>query len=220
MKTKADWLEALLVTGPFLALVIFWRELPGKVPMHWNLSGEVDRWSPAMPGMLLLPIVSLVTVALCRLLPQFEPKLRRTAGPAGRMPNALQVLRISLAAFFALIFALQLAAALGHDVSGTRIVTCAVLLLLAICGNYFSNLRPNYFFGIRTPWTLEDEDTWRATHRLGGRLLFFGSLALLVICLVANEKLSVSFVIAATVSFAVWGVLYSWHYSRSHGLSR
>ncbi|MEM1390866.1 MAG: SdpI family protein, partial [Pseudomonadota bacterium] len=30
--------------------------------------------------------------------------------------------------------------------------------------------RPNWFLGIRTPWTLSSNQAWEKTHRLGGRL--------------------------------------------------
>ena len=41
-----------------------------------------------------------------------------------------------------------------------------------IIGNYLGKVRSNFFFGIRTPWTLSSERSWNRTHRLGGRLFF------------------------------------------------
>ncbi|MDP4157052.1 MAG: SdpI family protein, partial [Bacillota bacterium] len=35
-------------------------------------------------------------------------------------------------------------------------------------GNFMTQLRHNYFFGIRTPWTLASEYVWKKTHRFGG----------------------------------------------------
>jgi uncharacterized membrane protein len=35
-------------------------------------------------------------------------------------------------------------------------------------GNLLGKVRPNFFVGIRTPWTLSDDDVWRRTHRAGG----------------------------------------------------
>ncbi len=45
------------------------------------------------------------------------------------------------------------------------------------------SIKPNYFAGMRTPWTLEDNDTWRATHRLAGKLWFAGGIILTIIAL-------------------------------------
>jgi hypothetical protein len=63
-------------------------------------------------------------------------------------------------------------------------------VLFVILGNYLPNVRPNYFIGIRTPWTLENPQTWRATHRVGGRLMFFGALVLLVLQLFVSASAS------------------------------
>ena len=56
---------------------------------------------------------------------------------------------------------------------------------MAVLGNYMQNLKPNYFMGIRTPWTLNNEEVWRRTHLICGKWLFYGGLmaALLMLLL-------------------------------------
>jgi uncharacterized membrane protein len=49
-------------------------------------------------------------------------------------------------------------------------------LLFVFLGNYMHNVKPNYFVGIRIPWTLHDEDNWKKTHRLAGGIWFAGGL--------------------------------------------
>ncbi len=72
------------------------------------------------------------------------------------------------------------------------------------------NVRPNYFAGIRTPWTLNDPEIWRATHRLGGRIMVYGSLLLLLAqFFLHGEQLMKGFFIYIVV-FAVWSMGYSY----------
>jgi immunity protein, SdpI family len=40
-----------------------------------------------------------------------------------------------------------------------------------VIGAVIDQVRPNWFFGIRTPWTLSSEVAWSETHR-AGRLMF------------------------------------------------
>jgi uncharacterized membrane protein len=47
-------------------------------------------------------------------------------------------------------------------------------------GNYLQTIKPNYFIGIRTPWTLQSEQNWLKTHRLGSRMYMIGGLILLI----------------------------------------
>jgi uncharacterized membrane protein len=216
MKNKLNWLEATLLVAPLIALLVLWNDLPARVPIHWNLRGEIDAWS-SKPFMLVLPLISLGIIVLLHVLPRFDPKLGRAAGGQGRMQSVLGILRLALAAFFGVIFWMLLAAALGHSVAAGRVVPVATLLLLATIGNYSSNLRPNYFIGLRTPWTLESSETRRATHRLGGRLMFFGSVLLLVLQFFLKESTFIFLFTASALLLVAWAVWYSWHHFRTHG---
>ncbi len=108
MKNKVNWLEAILLLAPLLILVVFWRDLPARVPIHWKLRGEIDGWAPSAFGMLVMPLTGLGTIALLHVLPRFDPKLRRTVGGHGRMDDVLQIMRVVLAAFLARCFACRL----------------------------------------------------------------------------------------------------------------
>ena len=42
MKTRLSWLEVILLAAPFLALASYWNDLPARVPVHWDLSGQIN----------------------------------------------------------------------------------------------------------------------------------------------------------------------------------
>ena len=213
MKNKLNWLEAFLVLAPFLLVLAFWNQLPSRVPVHWNLQGQIDRWG-SKSGILILPLVSFGTVALLHLIPWLDPKLSRKRKWSERMSAVLPIFRLLFAAFFFVIFLLVLYATLGASVSVGRIIVTGLLLFLAGVGNYLGNLRPNYFIGLRTPWTLESDATWRATHRLGGRLLFFGSIILLLAEFIVPEQVFIFLFVAASLLLVVWSFVYSWRHFR------
>ncbi len=220
MKSKLNWLEAALVVAPFIVLVLFWNALPAKVPVHWGASGEVDSWANKFPGLLIAPLLALGLALLLHILPWLDPKLARSRGRIGRMPAVLPPLRFALVALFDTIFLLQVMVSLGKPIATGRIIISAVLILFLILGNYLGNLRPNYFIGIRTPWTLENAQTWRATHRLGGRLIFFGALLLLGVQFFLEQRAFAWLFTGAVIALAIWGILYSWHHFRTHAAPR
>ncbi len=217
MKNKLNWLEAALLVAPFLVIAAFWNKLPARLPVHWNLHGEVDRWASSKPiEIFILPLIAVGVVVLLRVVPRLDPKLR--AGQQNeRTPAVLQILRLTLAAFFDLIFFIQIATALNYTTAGGRAIIWGALVLLAIMGNYLGNLRPNYFIGIRTPWTLESAETWRATHRLGGRLIFFGALLLLAAEFFLSQSAFAFLFVTLIVLLVAWAFYYSWHHFRTHG---
>jgi uncharacterized membrane protein len=66
-----------------------------------------------------------------------------------------------------------------------RTIPQAVFLFIAVMANLTNNVKPNHFIGIRTPWTLADEDVWRKTHRVCSKWFFAGGLTGFVLSMVA-----------------------------------
>jgi uncharacterized membrane protein len=215
MKMKLGWAEVVLLAAPFLIIALAWNHLPAQVPTHWNLPGQVDSWSDKATGLFLTPLLAVAVTALLHILPRFDSRLRHENNHS-RMNAVLPILRIALLAFLNIIFFLQVAISLGWPIAAARIFDSSVLGLLLVLGNYLGNIRPNYFVGIRTPWTLQNPETWRATHRLGGRLLFFGALVLLVGQFLCSDRLFVCLLVSMVLAYAVWGFLYSWHHACTH----
>lgn len=197
---------------PFAAVAVLWPRLPERIPIHWNWHGEADGWSSRGFGALFLPIVSLVCYLLATYLPVLDPRMRRAAGmtPGNRL--ALEVVRLTFVAFMTFIFVVQMLTTFQPRLDGGVLIVNGLLLFFLVMGNYFGNLKPNRFVGIRTPWTLKSDETWRATHRLGGRMMVYGSLAILCAqFFVANIT---PMAIGGVLLLALWSVFYSWRHSR------
>ena len=56
MKLKNEIPLIAIVSLPFIYLAYIWNELPEKVPMHWNIKGEIDRFGEKSE-LLLIPIL-------------------------------------------------------------------------------------------------------------------------------------------------------------------
>ncbi|MEK7072418.1 MAG: SdpI family protein, partial [Patescibacteria group bacterium] len=59
---------------------------------------------------------------------------------------------------------------LGYPIDIGIVVPTMIGILFIIMGYYMGKIKPNWFMGIRTPWTLSSENVWRKTHRVGGWL--------------------------------------------------
>jgi uncharacterized membrane protein len=82
--------------------------------------------------------------------------------------------------------------------------------LLAVIGNYFQALRPNYFIGIRTPWTLQSEQVWKKTHKLGGRVWMGGGILIAILSFLIHGNEASGIVFGTLLGIMVlWPVLYS-----------
>ena len=83
-------------------------------------------------------------------------------------------------------------------------------LMFAFLGNYMYNIKPNYLVGVRVPWTLNNDDNWRRTHQLAGRLWFVGGLVLTVISLITPAHMAVMLIVVILVPIALAPVVYSY----------
>jgi len=212
-RLKTHWLEVALLALPFAAVAVLWPRLPERIPIHWGWHGQVDGWSSRGFGSLFLPVVNLAMYLLMTYLPVIDPRMKKGEATAGNRA-ALAVVRMALTAFFTFLFAVQMAAALNPHVDSGWLVINGFLVAFLVMGNFFGNLKPNRFVGIRTPWTLRNDETWRATHRLGGRLMVFGSLALLLGQFFVTNIAPVA--LGALLAFAGWTLVYSWWHARGH----
>jgi immunity protein, SdpI family len=140
-----------------------------RVAIHWDVNGHPNGYSVALWAFLLIPVLTVGISALLAFLPSIEPR-RRNLNLSGTAYTAVWISTLLLlAAVQAVIVMSEVGLARPEWVA--RLAPAGVGLLLTVLGNYLGKVRSNFFFGIRTPWTLSSERSWNRTHRLGGRLL-------------------------------------------------
>jgi len=59
---------------------------------------------------------------------------------------------------------------MGVEISPNLTFPLLFGMLFIYLGFLLEHAEPNWFVGIRTPWTLSSESVWKKTHRLGGKL--------------------------------------------------
>lgn len=194
----------VIILIPLVYLAVVWQELPERVPVHFNLKGEADGWAGKTA---LIGIVFLTTAALNLLLliiPNIDPKRKLEY-----MGSKYHQLRFILIIFMAALSVFIIYNAQHQDTFQLNILFILLGGLFVALGNYFQAVRPNYFIGIRTPWTLESEQVWRKTHRLGGILWIAGGLLMILLALFPDSGIrQVLFLIVVAIMVVV-PVVYS-----------
>ena len=181
---KIDWrteapMWALLVLL-FALTAMSWAGAPDQIPVHWGLSGQPDRWGGRAEGLLALPFVTLGIYLLLLFLPRIDPGRANYATFA----KTYAALRLLILLFLASIQVMILMTIRGQHVDMGRMVPVLVGALLIILGNMMGKIRPNWFVGIRTPWTLSSKESWTRTHRVGGWVFMAGGILFMTCALV------------------------------------
>ncbi len=195
----------ILIAGMFLLAAITWPSAPDRIPVHWNIYGQVDRYGGKVEGLLLLPLVTLGVYLLLLFLPRID------LGRANyqRFGGAYSTIRISVTALLAVIYGVTNLWIRGYRVDMSLVVSLAVGALLIVIGNLMGKISPNWFVGIRTPWTISSKASWTKTHRLGGRLFIVMGLAFIAAG-IARAPWATIVAVAIMVGSIVWMFVYSY----------
>jgi uncharacterized membrane protein len=151
---------------------IVYPALPDRVPTHWDAQGQPNDYSPRAIGAFLLPIIMLFTWGMMRVLPSIDPRRANY----DRMRGAYDTVIAAVLTVLLLSHLAALAAMAGIPIPMTRVIPAIIGALFIVMGNVLPQARPNWFFGIRTPWTLSNDRVWQRTHRIGGYLFVMGGI--------------------------------------------
>lgn len=202
-------LSAVVVGAMLLAAILTLAFGPHHevLPVHWNVAGVADGFAPPWLALLTMPLATTVVAGVMMAVQRMEPRQEALAKSAGLLATVWFGVLLVLSVADLMI----VAAAWNWPIAGTRLIVAAIGVLFALLGNQLGKSRPMYMVGIRTPWTLANEDVWIATHRLGGKLMVAAGLLCLVLAAIgpAPERIF-PVMIAALALSALIPVIYSY----------
>lgn len=194
-----------IVLLPFIYLAIIWDQLPEKVAIHWNLQGEVDRYGQKAELALIPLLLPALTYLIFLLVPKIDPK-----NNLFKMGKKLQTLKLLMTTFMSILALFIINLAKNESIANPNYMILTVGLLYIILGNYFKTIRANYFIGIRTPWTLENEKVWTETHKLGGKMWFVGGIIVVLSSLILDKEPNFTLFLIITGIISVIPIIYSY----------
>lgn len=198
-------LTLVALVMPSLYLFYAWPALPAQIPTRFGLDGQANGYTSRANIWLLTLALPLGIALLFSILPRFDPKHRLDGNSAN-----FQKLRLAIVALLSTMACYTLYVALHPSTPPTRGMMALLGLFFAFMGNYLTTLQPNYFIGIRTPWTLESPVVWARTHRIGGMLFCGAGLVLIVLALVAPLAWLPTAVLILVLGVAIFSYLYSY----------
>ena len=205
MNLKRELPLLLIVLIPFVYLMLIWSGLPETVPTHWNLEGEIDNWGSKWTMVMIPFLLPLLTYIIFTIVPKIDPK-NKIQSDSGKYQN----LKFALTTFMAVLAVFILYSIKEQSLTNPNYIILGLGFLYIILGNYMKTLKANYFIGIRTPWTLENEKVWKTTHILAGKLWFVGGLLVIVSSLLTKNAFNSIFFLATTLTITIIPIVYSY----------
>jgi uncharacterized membrane protein len=195
--------------------------LPGTVPLRFNGNGMPTRYGSLDVPLAIMPLAALLLTAIFAVLSQAEP--RRDNLVASRVPYATRWiggLLIIAAVHLWIIYTLVTTVRGAAPVDPERLFMALAGALIVIAGSQLARLRSNFMIGIRTPWTLSDDQTWQRTHRLARVPVMLAGLAIVAVAFAAPKAMLfatvMTIVFATGIALAVLSYVL-WHRSSANG---
>jgi uncharacterized membrane protein len=216
-KAKTILLQALIGLIPAIYLLSIWNTLPERVPIHYNANFEADAFGSKFEVLwiiLFMFVVAIGTSLLILNLNKIDPMQRYATNNTLFVKISWTVLLfISLISCF-IVYETEHYTQTNESSFSPKYIVALVALLFVALGNYMNTIKPNYFVGIRTPWTLDDEENWRLTHHLASKVWFFGGLLLFVLVMVLPQEYAVYGMVFSILPLAGIPIFYSFYIFR------
>ncbi|MBA9025333.1 MULTISPECIES: SdpI family protein [Bacillaceae] len=203
---KKHLLPGLLIAATAILWFVFYQQLPARIPIHWNLNGVADGYATKFNALLINLGMMIFLHVLLIFSPKFDPKRKNYQ----KFSRPYSMITMAILFFLFLLNALVIFTGIGYDIPIGKVVPFIVGILFIVLGNYMHSVKPNYFIGIRTPWTLSNDTVWKKTHRFGSRIFILAGVLFMLIpflpsLLVGKFMFSVIFlIILLPIAYSYW----------------
>lgn len=188
---------------PLCIDIYMYPKLPESVPVHFNFEGVADGFAPKFIGLFgLLAFLILIHV--------FTIFMMSKTPKANHIPKISMIITslvcpiISVYTTFFII-----SASFNHDyhfmIYGMHFI---IGILMIALGNYLPKTRRNYVLGIKTPWTIDDDDNWNQTHRIGGYCFVTAGIVYIILTLVNQPFIGLIFLLVCSMIPVIYSYFY------------
>jgi uncharacterized membrane protein len=204
---KKQLLPVILCILPFSFAFYLYPNLPEIIPTHFDINGKANDWN-SKNFIFIGAALPLFIWVLFLFIRKFDPK-DRINEMGSKFDNFLLINILLMSILGCFMIYTMAHAEFKFDTRFMLFIAGAIFILI---GNYMPSFKPNYFMGVRTPWTLESEEVWRKTHKLGGLLHILGGLCIMCIGLFADGEMMFKLMLAIIFTISLIPMGYSYWY--------
>ncbi|MCK9351864.1 MAG: SdpI family protein [Candidatus Paceibacterota bacterium] len=215
MTTKqTSWLITAITSLSLSIGWYFYPILPENIASHWGLDGNVNGYMSKIWGLFFVPVLMIFISLLLFWLPKIDP-LKKNIELFRKQYNAVIA---GIAVFLFYIHMLTIFWNTGYRFDMGKMIIPAIAILWFMLGAALPKMKQNWFMGIRTPWTLENERVWDETHKLAGKLFQYSAAFALFGLLF--PPYSFLFLIIPIALSALTSVIYSYYLFKKYDTNK
>ena len=199
-------ISTIIILLPILVGVILWDKLPETIATHFGVDNAADGWSSKGFTVFGIPLIMAALHLFCLVVTSLDPKYKNI----GKKPLGMVFWIIPSVSL--VVMSVIYAMALGVKINVGFVVLLLMGVIFIVMGNVMPKAKQNYTFGIKIPWTLNDEDNWNKTHRLAGFCMVIAGVVTLL-----TAFLQTPFILIPTLILALAvPMIYSYIHYKKH----
>ena len=190
-----------------IGTVVFLILSPDRIPVHYNFAGEVDRIGSKYENLIWPGFAVGMGV--------FFLLMARIPRKKGEKTNekVLMIAGVCTLIFFTLLGFYFMQKALRYDPQAApqvsfddlnRFVSVGIGALLVVLGNIMPKMRRNALFGLRTKWSMANDNIWQKSQRFGGITSVIAGFTMIILALLIPGIWNV---LVMTIVIVVWLIL-------------
>lgn len=202
-------LSSIVILLPILFGLIMWNKLPDMMTTHWGADGNADGFRAKPYAVFGLPVMLLAVHLICLL---FTAKDKNQKDQNKKALNIVFWIAPLISLFSN---GMVYATAFGKPFDFIMLMPALLGILFVFIGNYLPKIKQNRTLGIKVSWTLNNEENWNKTHRLGGKVWVISGLAMLFSIFLPQSAM-VPVMVCAIIAAAIIPIVYSYCVYKNH----
>ena len=196
------FIALLILSMPLFYAMYIYDALPETIPTHFNIEGKPDGFG-SKDSIYLAPIIlgiaGFFVFALILNVQLIDPKKYQESNIAIFKRLAFMLVFFMSSLSFIIVYS-----SLHPGNFFIKYLFSLMGLLFAFMGYIMPSVKPNYFVGMRLPWTLESAENWTATHKVAGKWWMVGGVLQALLGFVLPAKFAfISFMVIMGLMVAI-----------------
>lgn len=194
--------SSLVILLPMVLGLVMWKQLPATMVSHWGADGVAD--GSASRGFMVFgtPLIFLaIHWFMLWVMTAVDKNNTQNEKITGICYGILPAMSLVVHVFIYSV-------ALGKEWNLMALIPVVIGAAFMLIGNYLPKTTRNRTMGIKLHWTMGNDENWNKTHRLGGKLWFWGGLIIL-----SSAMLPVKLMVGVMIVFIAISVIVPTVYS-------
>lgn len=198
---RKKWIK-ILTFMPLILAIIAVGFMDKKIPIHYDLAGNVDRWGSRYE-IFVLPIATFLMAGFLLWMQKFAAK-QESHGNNNEKYIDMTII-VCLIIFnvinFLIIYGglIKLEKLEFKGIGLAQIVLGLTGLLFIFLGNKMPKVKRNSLVGLRTKWSMANDYVWKKSQRLGGIIFIFMGMVFMIVPLVLKLEDIIVYFITFTI---------------------